>query len=172
MWLPASAALAADAAVSTEVPAGQARTMRLRNVPAGALITLRLVTNGRILVSLVGARQLKEPRPDAKPLFRGVAHGKLAFRVTAREADDYVVVLSNRAGQQPVGVEAQVRVVARTPKPPRSPSELRAAFHPGRNAVARVGQQQAHAEGSARGVDGKVDHVDVRGVRSADRLLG
>jgi hypothetical protein len=68
----------------------------LRSIPHGALIAVRVITSGRILVSLVGARQLKEPRAGSKPLFRGVAQDKLAFRVTAPEADDYLLVLSNR----------------------------------------------------------------------------
>ena len=89
---------------------------------------MRVVTSGRILVSLVGARQLREPRADSKPLFRGVAEEKLAFRVTAPEAGDYVLVLSNRAGKEPVTVEAQVRILRRKPKPPTGKSETRAAL--------------------------------------------
>jgi hypothetical protein len=100
----------------------------LRSVPASALVAVRIVVTGRLLVSLVGARQIREPRPDSRPLFRGVAQDKLSFRVTTSEADDYLVILSNRAGKEPVTVEAQIRVLRRSPKPR---SETRAALDPG-----------------------------------------
>jgi len=113
----------------------------MRSLPAGAVVAVRIVTSGRLLVALVGAKQLKEPRASSKPVFRGAVQDKLSFRVVIPEADDYVLVLSNRAGKETLKVEAEIRAVRRRPKPPPGPSETRAALHPGRNAVARVGQR-------------------------------
>ena len=130
---PAASALGAEAAVATDVPAGRAKSIRVRGVPAGAIIAVRIVTTGRILVSLVGMRQIKEPKPDAKPLFRGAVQDKMSFRVTITQADDYVLVLSNRAGKEPVNVEAEIRAVRRAPKPaPRdhSPRPEKASWSP------------------------------------------
>jgi hypothetical protein len=114
---------AADAAIVTEIPAGQSKTIRVRSLPAGAVLAVRVVTNGRLLVALISARQLKEPREGAKPLFRGVVQDKLAFRVAVPEADDYVLVLSNRGGKQTLSVEAQIRAVAAQPPPRPAPKD-------------------------------------------------
>lgn len=113
----------------------------MRGVAAGTVVAVRIVTSGRLLVALVGMKQLREPKPGSKPLFRGVTRDKLSFRVTISEADDYVLVLNNRAGRETLSVEAQIRAVRRAPKPPPGKSETRAALDPGRDAVARVGQR-------------------------------
>jgi hypothetical protein len=86
-------------------------------------------------------KQLKEPKPDSKPVFRAVVQDKLSFRVAISDTDDYLLVLNNRAGRETLSVEAEIRAVRRAPKPPRGGSETRAALDPGRNAVAGVGQR-------------------------------
>jgi hypothetical protein len=90
----------------------------MRSVPAGAVVAVRIATSGRLLVALVGMKQLREPKPESKPMFRAVVQDKLTFRVTIREADDYVLVLNNRAGRETLKVEAEIRAVRRPPKPP------------------------------------------------------
>jgi hypothetical protein len=77
------------------VPARQAKSIGIRSLPADA-----------------------EPSAGSKPLFRGVVQEKLSFRVVTPEADDYVLVLSNRAGKEAVNVEAEIRTLRRRPKPP------------------------------------------------------
>jgi hypothetical protein len=118
----------------------------MRNVAAGTVVAVRIVTNGRLLVALVGMKQLKEPKPASKPLFRGVVQDKLSFRVRISETDDYLLVLNNRAGRETLSVEAQIRALRRGPapkprKPPPGASETRAALDPGRDAIARIGQR-------------------------------
>jgi hypothetical protein len=141
LLLPTGAAAAAETGLAFEVPPGQTKSIRMRSLAAGTVVAVRIVTSGRRLVALVGMKQLKEPKPDSKPLFRGVTQDKLSFRVTISEADDYVLVLNNRAGRETLSVEAQIRAVRRAPKPPRGGSETRAALDPGRDAVARIGQR-------------------------------
>lgn len=119
--LAAAPLFAADAAIETDVPAGQSRSIRIRNLPAGAQLAVRIVANARLLVAVVSARQLKEPRAGEKPLFRAVVQDKLSLRVSIAEAGDYLVVLSNRGGKQAVTVQAEVRV-ARSPKRAPPPS--------------------------------------------------
>jgi hypothetical protein len=138
--LPATAA-AAEAGVAFEVPPGQSKSIRMRSVAAGTVVAVRIVTSGRLLVALVGLKQLKEPKPDSKPVFRAVVQDKLSFRVTIPQTDDYLLVLNNRAGRETLSVEAEIRAVRRARKPPPSGSETRAALDPGRDAVARVGQR-------------------------------
>jgi hypothetical protein len=93
------------------------KSIRMRGVPAGTVVAVRIVTSGRLLVALVGMKQLKEPKPDFRPVFRGVVQEKLSFRVTISEADDYLLVLNNRAGKETLSVEAEIRALRRRPAP-------------------------------------------------------
>jgi hypothetical protein len=115
--LSATPALADDVAVTTEIPPGKSRSIRLRALPAGALLAVRVVTSGRVLVALVGMKQLKDPTPQSKPLFRASVRDKLSFRVTIREADDYLLVLNNRAGKEALSVDTQISAVRARRKP-------------------------------------------------------
>jgi hypothetical protein len=122
LLLAASPAVAAEMAVTVEVPAGQTRTIRLRTVPQGAAVSVRIVSDGRVLVALVAAKQLKNPGTEPKPLFRGSTDRKLSFRVTIPERDDYFLLLNNRAGTDSRSVEVEIRSTQRAPKPAPPPS--------------------------------------------------
>jgi hypothetical protein len=125
--LPAIAA-PAEADVAFEMPPGQSKSIRMRSVAAGTVVAVRIVTGGRLLVALVGMKQLKEPKPNSKPVFRAVVQDKLSFGVTHAESDDYLLVLNNRAGRETLNVEAEIRAMRRSPKPPRGGTETRAAL--------------------------------------------
>ena len=112
-----------EAAVSTEVPAGQSKSVRLENLPQGAVLTIAIVTSGRLLVALVGAKELKRSRSRAKALFRGAVDRKLAFRITIHEADDYYLVLNNRKGSEALTVETQIRAVRGRANPKPAPEK-------------------------------------------------
>lgn len=133
LFFLASPVLAAEAAVATEIPAGKAKTIRIRSLPDGASVAVRIASTGRLLVAFVAMKQLKEPSSGSKALFRGVVQDKLSFRVVITQADDYLLVLSNRAGRQAVKVEAEIRAVRRRPKPaPKdySPRPEKASWSP------------------------------------------
>lgn len=91
--------------------------MRLRSLPQGAVVAVRVTSSGRMGIALIGVKQLREPKPDSKPLFRGVVQDKLSFRVTIPQADDYLLVLNNRAGQETLKVEVEMRASRGRPKP-------------------------------------------------------
>jgi hypothetical protein len=128
LFFATAPAAAAEAAVTVEVPPGQSKTIRVRSAPAGTVIAVRIVTSGRLLVALVGMKQFKQPKPDAKPLFRGVVQDKLSFRVTLPETDDYLLVLNNRGGKEALSVEAELRTLRRPQPAPRqrAPGEEKA----------------------------------------------
>lgn len=133
LFLVAGPALAAEAAATVEVPAGQTRTIRLRSVPAGSVMAIRIEADGRVLVALVAAKQLKNPGAPPKALFRGAVERKLTFRVSIQERDDYYLVLNNRRGTEARIVEAEIRSVRRAPKPappPYSPRPEKASWSP------------------------------------------
>ena len=128
------AAATAETGVAFEVPPGQSKSIRMRGLAAGTLVAVRIVTSGRLLVAMVGMKQLKEPKPDSKPVFRAVVQDKLSFRVAIPETDDYLLVLNNRAGKQMLSVEAEIRAVRRAPTPPapgyHSPHPEKASLSP------------------------------------------
>jgi hypothetical protein len=133
LLLASASSAAAEAAVATEIGAGQSKTIRIRSLPEGAAVGVRIVASGRLLVAFLALQQLKTPSAGAKPLFRGVVQEKLSFRVVVPEADDYVLVLSNRAGKEAVKVEAEIAAVRRRPKPPPkdySPRPEKASWSP------------------------------------------
>jgi hypothetical protein len=126
------AASAADAAVTVEVPAGKAKNIRLRNLPAGAM-AVRIVSSGKLLVALVSANQLRSPQPGSAPLFRGMVERRITFKVAIPESGDYFLVLSNRGGAEALEVQAEIRAVAAPRKPaPRdySPRPEKASMSP------------------------------------------
>ena len=117
--------------MTVEVPAGQTRSIRLRAIPHGSTIAVRLESSGNLLVALVGAKQLKVPGAPPKPLFRGSMERKLSFRVAIPERDDYLLVLNNRRGTEPRSVEVEIRSARRAPKPappPYSPRPEKAGW--------------------------------------------
>jgi hypothetical protein len=109
---------AADAAVSLEVPAGKAKNVRLRNLPAGAAMAIRIVSSGKLLVAVVSAKQLRSPEAGSAPLFRAVVERRLAFKVVVPEGGDYFLLLSNRGGADALEVQAEIRVERGERKPP------------------------------------------------------
>jgi hypothetical protein len=138
LLLAAPCALADEAAVTTEIPPGKSRSIRLRSLPAGAMLAVRIVTSGRVLVALVGMKHLKDPQPQSKPLFRAAVQDKLSFRVTIREADDYLLVLNNRAGKEALSVETEIRAVRGRSRPapkPYSPRPEKASMSPSASSI-------------------------------------
>lgn len=140
LLLFAAAGVAAqEAALQTEIAPGKSKSVRLRGVPQGTGIAVRVVTSGRLLVALVGLKQLKEPKPDSKPVFRAAVQDKLTFRVTAPRTDDYLLVLNNRAGRETIKVELEIRGLParRKPRPPRdySPRPEKASMSPSASSI-------------------------------------
>ena len=124
---------AADAALSVEVPAGKSKNIRLRNLPAGGAMAVRIVSSGKLLVALLSERQLKSPQAGSTPLFRGVVERRITFKVAIPESGDYFLVLSNRGGAETLEVQAEIRAVGAPRRPaPRdySPRPEKASMSP------------------------------------------
>lgn len=115
------AAVAAEAAVAVEIPAGKSKTVRLRNLPLGAVVAVRIVSSGRLLVALVAAKELKQRAASPKAVFRGTVDRKLTFQIVIPQTDDYYLVLNNRQGKEALSVETEIRAVRGRPKPAPAP---------------------------------------------------
>jgi hypothetical protein len=124
---------AADAAVSLEVPAGKSKNIRLRNLPAGGAMAVRIVSSGKLLVALVSAKQLRSPEAGSAPLFRAVVERTITFKVMIPESGDYFLLLSNRGGAEALEVQAEIRAIGAPRRPaPRdySPRPEKASMSP------------------------------------------
>lgn len=101
--------------VSVEVPEGKTRSARLRNMPRGAKVAVKVSAAGPLQIVLISAAQLKSKRPEA--LFRGTLERSLSFGVLLPEAGDYYLVLDNRRGAKPVKARATIRAQKNSPAP-------------------------------------------------------
>ena len=114
------------AQVSIEIPAGKTKTVRLRNLPRGTQVTIRIDADGKLVVALVSGVQLKSPKPEA--LFRGALDRRMSFKVVIPESSDYYLVLDNRRATAAVKARATIRAV----REPAGPSAPPAAKPPGK----------------------------------------
>ncbi len=112
----ATAATAENSAtVNTAVEAGKWSTARLGNLPAGAILDIKVTANGTIGVHLIEGRGI-ENFPDVKrPLFKGRTSRSLKFSIVVPRAGAYYVVIDNRAGK--ARREVTIDISAALPKP-------------------------------------------------------
>ena len=111
---------AATAELAAEVPAGKWKALRLRGLPQGASLAVRIETSGPILVFFVHQAELKRfPEQPVRPAFRGAVERRLAFRLSLPRAGDYYVILDNR--KNAADREVRVRIDAAAARKPAAP---------------------------------------------------
>lgn len=98
-----------QASLSTEVPAGQFRGLRLRNVPRSARIAIAAKATGRIALSLLNAADAAKYPAPGEPLFTAPVESVLSFAVVIPASGDYVLMLDNSRGEAPSKVTLLVR---------------------------------------------------------------
>lgn len=101
LTLLVSHAFAASGPVSVklDVPAGQWKAARLKNLPKDAVVAVRIESSGDILVALLDSTSRGKP-DRSRPLFAGRVEKRLSFSVTVVEAGDHYLVLDNRKGSE------------------------------------------------------------------------
>lgn len=95
------------AEVAVEVPQGKTKSIRLRKLPKGAIVAVQIRTDGKLLIALVSAIELKSKKPEA--LFRGAVNRGMTFQVTIPKSSDYYLVLDNRRGTKPVKTRTTIK---------------------------------------------------------------
>jgi hypothetical protein len=94
---PSAFAESGPVSLNLDVPAGQWKAARLKNLPKGAMVAVQIVSNGPILVGLLDSTSQGQP-DTSRPLFAGQVEARLSFSVTVSEAGDHFLVLDNRRG--------------------------------------------------------------------------
>jgi len=124
LLIPASAP-AAEAAMSVEVPAGQYRALRLRNLPKDVVLAVAVQVTDKLAASLVSEIDYRRyPKPE-DPLFVGSVEKRLSFTVTIPQNGHYFLVFDNRQGAEAQKVKFVVRAErrqAQQPSPQPAPS--------------------------------------------------
>lgn len=108
-------AAAGTAQVSIEIPAGKTKTVRLRNLPRGTHVTVRIDAGGKLGVALISGAQLKSRTPEA--LFRGVLDRRMTFQVAIPVSGHYFLILDNRRGSAAIKARATIQVERESTRP-------------------------------------------------------
>jgi hypothetical protein len=118
-----AAALAAEAAMSVEVPSGQYRSLRLRNLPKDAVVAVAIQVSDKLATSLVSEVDYRRyPKPE-DPVFVGSVDRHLSFTVTIPQTGHYFLVFDNRQGTAAQKVKFVVRAERKqTQQPGQSPA--------------------------------------------------
>ncbi|MCW5626319.1 MAG: hypothetical protein KIT73_16515 [Burkholderiales bacterium] len=98
-----------QAALTAEIPSGQHRVLRLRNLPKDAQLGLAIQTTGRVTVVLLGEGDYKRwPEPET-PLLTAPVDKALSFTVIVPEAGNYYVAFDNRQGTTDQKIKMVIR---------------------------------------------------------------
>jgi hypothetical protein len=89
---------ATEGTFTTEVPPGQWKAVRVRNLPAAAKIAVEANSTGGIGIAFLDSTDYKNFPAIAHPLFQGQFEQRLSFTVTITAPGDYYALLDNRSG--------------------------------------------------------------------------
>ena len=119
-----SPAQAAKAQVNSKVPPGKWKAVRLKNLPEGAGLSVKVVANGSLVVILVHEAELKRYPAPVNPAFQGTLETSLSFSVVIPESGNYYVIFDNRRGAEERRVRVLIHAVApkSSDKPPSDKS--------------------------------------------------
>jgi hypothetical protein len=98
---------AAEAQLNSKVPPGKWKAVRLKNLPEGASLGVKVIATGSLVVILVREAELKRYPEPLNPVFQGTLDKTLTFSVVIPDSDHYFIILDNRRGTS----ERQVRVL-------------------------------------------------------------
>jgi hypothetical protein len=107
-------AVSGPVTLNVDVPSGQWKGIRLRNLPKDAVVAVQVESDGDILVALVDAKSYQAPADKRRPLFMGRVEKRLSFSVTTQKSGDHYLLFDNRTGAQTRVVTATVRAARGT----------------------------------------------------------
>jgi hypothetical protein len=111
----APCAFAAGGVVSfnMNLPPGQSKAARLKNLPQDAVVAVQAESDGQVVIALLDSTS--GGRPDtSKPLFTGRMEKRLSFSVTVTNAGNHYLVFDNRKGSESRAVKATIRAAGKT----------------------------------------------------------
>lgn len=103
----------AEAQLNAKVPASKWKAVRLKNLPEGTKLSLRVIADGSLSVILVHETELKRYPKAISPAFQGTLDRSLTFSVVIPDSGNYYVILDNRRNAQ----ERRVRILIQATAP-------------------------------------------------------
>lgn len=122
--LPAAPAFAVEATINVEVPGGKWKGVRLKSLPRGVSVALRIESSDALRVIVVDSSELRR-FPNTRPLFEASMEKRLGFSVVIPRSGDYYVVFDNRKSSEPRQVKLNIKAEppARAPRPAPKPEK-------------------------------------------------
>ena len=114
--------------VNVDVPSGEFKAVRLKNLPRGSFIAVEVKTDGEIEVLLTNTEDYKRFLDARRPLFRGRVDEKLSFSVSIPESDNYFLVFYNRSEKRPRAVTATIMASRDSPDDINAADKLLSKF--------------------------------------------
>ena len=111
LLFPFSLGAAASVMLNTNVVAGKWKAVRLKNLPEGAMVAVRVESTGSLVVALVNSQGYTR---SSRPLFVGQLEKSLSFSVAIPKTDHYFLVLDNRKGTENRDVTIAVQATGTT----------------------------------------------------------
>ena len=120
---PATGLAAKQVAMTVEVPAGQHRSLKLRNLVKDVVLAVVVQVPDKLGVSLVSEVDYRRyPQPE-EPVFVGVVEKQMSFTVSIPQNGDYFLVFDNRQGSAAQKAKFVVRAEQKSrPPAPATPT--------------------------------------------------
>lgn len=124
-WMAAEPAFSVEATINVDVPGGKWKGVRLKSLPRGVSVALRIESSDALRVIVVDGSELRR-FPNTRPLFEASMEKRLGFSVVIPRSGDYYVVFDNRKSTEPRQVKLNVKAEppARSPPPTDKPKKL------------------------------------------------
>jgi hypothetical protein len=114
--------------VNIDVPAGEYKAVRLRNLPRGSFVAVEVKTDGEVDVVLTNTKDYHQFLDARRPLFRGLVDKRLSFSVSIPESDNYFLIFYNRTGKRPRAVTATIKASSSGPDNIKAANRLLSIF--------------------------------------------
>jgi hypothetical protein len=118
LWCAGDRVLGAEVAMTVELPVGQFKAVRLRNLPKDTVMAFQIESSGKLLAMLVNEQDSKRfPNPE-EPLFAGSIDRRLSFTIAIPASGNYFLVFDNRQGAETLKVKFVIRAERGRAQPP------------------------------------------------------
>jgi hypothetical protein len=114
VFAPSAFATGGPVSFNMDVPVGQWKAARLKNLPKNAVVAVQAESDGQVVIALLDSTS--GGRPDtSRPLFTGQLKKRISFSVTVANPGDHYLVFDNRRGSRSRAVKATIHAGGKTP---------------------------------------------------------
>jgi hypothetical protein len=108
LYVPSAFSKVQSATLSVDIPAGQNKTLRLKNLPKDAAVKVEVEGNGNFAASLLNESNFEKYPEVLRPLFQSNVRDKISFTVRIPEYGDYYVVFDNTSTLREINLNVTI----------------------------------------------------------------